>query len=108
MNIKYLDWKKENAVEYYQGLIDQAKQDNNPVIPINFDQRPKIMTIEEIIDILNSRGLSNISDIINDIINERNDEIDLFNKCQSMITDYNFSNYENMKQNIEKICGQKI
>ena len=106
MDIKYLDWKKENVVEYYKGLIDQAKHDNSPVAPINHDQRPNKMTIEELTDIINKRGLVNLAKLITDIVNERDNEIDLFNKCQNMIKDYNFSNYDKMKQNIDKICGQ--
>ena len=30
----------------------------------------------------------------------------MINKKQDLIKDYNFSNYDKMKQNIDKICGQ--
>ena len=60
MEIPYLKWKKDNAVEYYQELIDHAKKLMLPVPPIDHDQRPKDMTVDELLHELKKRGLTEI------------------------------------------------
>lgn len=97
MEIPYLKWKKDNAVEYYQELIDQAKKLMLPVPPIDRDQCPKDMTVDELLHELKKRGLTEIRNEVRKIVTERDREIDLFEKCQDMITRYNYGNYDKIK-----------
>ena len=85
--MKYLDWKKENAEEYYRGLIDQSN--NSPVSPINPLQRPSLMSVDELSTILEKRGLMCLARFIRDTVDERYDEIELYDKCQHMIKEHN-------------------
>ncbi len=98
MEIPYLKWKKDDAVNYYQGLIDHAKKLMLPVPPIDHDQRPKDMTVDELLHELTKRGQTDIRNKVLEIVNERDREIDLFEKCQDMITKYNYGNYDKVKE----------
>lgn len=97
MEIPYLKWKNDNAVEYYQELIDHAKEQMLPVPPIDHDQRPKEMSVIDILNELRKRDLKDIYDIVYSIAMERHNEIDIYDKCQDMITKYNYGNYDKIK-----------
>ena len=85
--MEYLDWKKENAEEYYRGLIDQSPE--SPISPINPSQRPILMSVDELSTILEKRGLVCLARLIRDTVDERYDEIELYDKCQRLIKEHN-------------------
>ena len=85
--MEHLDWKKENAEEYYNGLIDQSPE--SPVSPINPLQRPSLMSVDELSTIIEKRGLVSLARLIRDTVDERYDEIELYDKCQHMIKEHN-------------------
>jgi len=85
--MEYLDWKKENADEYYRGLIDQSTE--YPISPINPSQRPSLMSVDELSTILEKRGLVCLARLIRDTVDERYNEIELYDKCQRLIKEHN-------------------
>jgi hypothetical protein len=85
--MEYLDWKKENAEDYYRGLIDQSN--NSPISPINPSQRPSLMSADELSTIIEKRGLVCLARLIRDTVDERYNEIELYDKCQRMIKEHN-------------------
>jgi len=97
MEIPCLKWRKDDAIAYYQELIDHAKEHMLPVPPIDRDQCPKDMTVDELLHELKKRGLTEIRNKVLEIVTERDREIDLFEKCQDMITRYNYGNYDKIK-----------
>ena len=85
--MEYLDWKKENAEEYYRGLIDQSS--NSTIDPINPSQRPSLMSLDELSTIMEKRGLVCLARLIRDTVDERYNEMELYDKCQHMIKEHN-------------------